>query len=170
MANTNSLKKPYHVAVCGGGIGGLCLVIGLLHQSIPCTLYESAPAFAEIGAGVSFGPNAVRAMCLIDPAIKKGFDRQTTSNAFPDRKSVWFDFRMGMSEEGWKSAKGENTPAREGEHIARVSGDVGQASVHRAHFLDELVRLVPDGVAEFGKRVQNVEEKGNRMQITFHDG
>ena len=31
------------------------MTIGLLHQNISCTLYESAPAFAEIGAGVSFG-------------------------------------------------------------------------------------------------------------------
>jgi salicylate hydroxylase len=31
------------------------VAIGLLHKNISCTLYESASAFAEIGAGVSFG-------------------------------------------------------------------------------------------------------------------
>jgi len=71
----------------GGGIGGLCMAIGLLHQNVSCTLYEATPAFAEIGAGVSFGPNAIRAMTLIDPDIKKGYDRIATSNAWPEKRN-----------------------------------------------------------------------------------
>lgn len=31
------------------------MTIGLLHQNISCTLFESALKFEEIGAGVSFG-------------------------------------------------------------------------------------------------------------------
>ena len=58
-----------------------------------------------------------------------------------------------------------------GANIPQVmAGDVGHSSVHRAHFLDVLVKLVPDGVANFGKRVENVEKVGEKMQITFHDG
>jgi salicylate hydroxylase len=33
-----------------------------------------------------------------------------------------------------------------------------------------LVNLVPDGVAQFGKRVEKVEQKGEKMLLTFHDG
>jgi salicylate hydroxylase len=167
MSPTDTPKKPFHIAVCGGGIGGLCMTIGLLHQNISCTLYEAAPAFAEIGGGVSFGPNAVRAMSLIDPDIQKGYDRSATSNGWPEKKKTWFDFRIGMEREGWKGA----APAKEGTKIAQVNaGDMGQSSAHRAHFLDELVKLVPDGVAKFGKRVENVEKKGEKLQITFHGG
>lgn len=43
--------KPFHIAIVGGGIGGLTTAIGLLRQGISFTVYESAPAFAEIGAG-----------------------------------------------------------------------------------------------------------------------
>jgi salicylate hydroxylase len=144
------------------------MVIGLLHQNIPCTLYESASAFAEIGAGVSFGPNALRAMSLIDPNIKKGYDRIATSNAFPEKKKFWFDFNLGPKEGGWKDLK---APGKDGERIAQVvAGDVGQSSVHRAHFLDVLVGLVPEGIARFGKRVDKVEKRGQKMQLTFHDG
>ena len=58
-----------------------------------------------------------------------------------------------------------------GANIPQVmAGDVGHSSVHRAHFLDVLVKLVPDGVAKFGKRVENVEKVGEKMQIPFHDG
>ncbi|KAF8863465.1 salicylate 1-hydroxylase-like protein [Acephala macrosclerotiorum] len=168
MVPTDTPKKPFHVAVCGGGIGGLCMAIGLLHQNISCTLYESAPAFAEIGAGVSFGPNAVRAMSLIDPDIKKGYDKIATSNAWPEKKKFWFEFNLGQKGEMWGDMK---APGKEMLKVAQVvAGDIGQSSVHRAHFLDVLVNLVPDGVAKFGKRVEQVEKKGERMVLTFHDG
>lgn len=144
------------------------MAIGLLHQNISCTLYESAPAFAEIGAGVSFGPNAVRAMSLIDPDIKKGYDKIATSNAWPDKKKLWFDFNLGQKGEMWGDMK---APGKEMLRVAQVvAGDIGQSSVHRAHFLDVLVNLVPDGVAKFGKRVEQVEKKGEKMVLTFHDG
>jgi salicylate hydroxylase len=153
--------KPFHIAVVGGGIGGLCTAIGLLHQGISVTIYESAPAFAEIGAGVSFGPNAVRAMSLIDPAIKAGYDKRATENAWDSKKNVWFDFRWGMKEGLMKEL----------DLIASVkAGNVGQSSVHRAHFLDELVKLVPDEAAKFGKRLQSLEEKGGKMVLGFQDG
>ncbi|KAG4443687.1 hypothetical protein IFR05_000776 [Cadophora sp. M221] len=165
MTVTDTPKSDFHVAVCGGGIGGLCMLIGLLHQNISCTLYEAAPAFAEIGAGVSFGPNAVRAMSLIDPEIKTGYDGIATGNAWPEKKKVWFDFTLGQKEGGWRDLK---EPGKEGGKV--IAGDVGQSSVHRAHFLDVLVKLVPDGVAKFGKRVESVTEVGSKMKLTFHDG
>ncbi|EKD19231.1 mannitol 1-phosphate dehydrogenase [Drepanopeziza brunnea f. sp. 'multigermtubi' MB_m1] len=161
-AATKDPKRDFHVAVCGGGIGGLCMAIGLLHQQVSCTLYEAAPAFAEIGAGVSFGPNAVRAMSLIDPAIKAGYDKIATSNTAPEKKQCWFDFSLGHKD----AACGEaGTPVAE-----VVAGEVGQSSVHRAHFLDQLVQLVPAGVAQFGKRLKDVEQVGEKMKLTFHDG
>lgn len=144
------------------------MLIGLLRQNISCKLYESAAAFAEIGAGVSFGPNAVRAMSLIDPDIKKGYDRIATGNAWPAKRNLWFEFNLGPKEDGWKDLK---APGKEGQRIAQVVAlDVGQSSVHRAHFLDVLVDLVPDGVAQFGKRVEKVEKKGQKMLLTFQDG
>ncbi|KUJ22260.1 FAD/NAD(P)-binding domain-containing protein [Mollisia scopiformis] len=168
MAPSDTPKKPFHIAVCGGGIGGLCMAIGLLHQNISCTLYESAPAFAEIGAGVSFGPNAIRAMSLIDPDIKKGYDKIATSNAWPEKRKFWFDFNLGQKSHTWGDMK---APGEEMLRVAQVvAGDIGQSSVHRARFLDVLVDLVPDGVAKFGKRVEKVDKKGKKMILTFHNG
>ena len=33
-------KRKYSIAVVGGGIGGLCTAIGLLHQGVPVEIYE----------------------------------------------------------------------------------------------------------------------------------
>lgn len=159
-------QKPFHVAVCGGGIGGLCLTIGLLRQDVSCTLYEAASAFAEIGAGVSFGPNAVRAMELIDPQIARGFEKCVTLNAWPEKKETWFDFRIGRS-----YSKNDCALAAVDTYVADVkSGEWGQTSVHRAHFLDELVKLIPQNVPKFGKRLKEVIETGEKMVLVFEDG
>ncbi|KAG9233232.1 hypothetical protein BJ875DRAFT_51286 [Amylocarpus encephaloides] len=171
MAPTSDPKTPFHIAVVGGGIGGLCLTIGLLHNHVSCTIYEAASSFTEIGAGVSFGPNAVRAMNLLDPSIKKGYDKIGTHNLDPKKRLSWFDFRLGMQPEKWvKEGKGD--VGKDGQWIANVeAGEVGQCSVHRAHFLDVLVGIVPEGVAEFGKRVEDVTELENgKMQMKFADG
>jgi salicylate hydroxylase len=122
------------------------MVLGLLNQGIPCTLYEAAPAFAEIGAGVGFGPNALRAMSLIGPGIKKGYETIATSKAWPEKKRFWFDFNLGQKGDTWGDIK---APGKEMHRVAQVvAGNVCQSSVHRAHFLDALVKLVPEGIAK----------------------
>jgi salicylate hydroxylase len=139
-----------------------------MHQNISCTLYEAAPAFAEIGAGVSFGPNAMRAMFLLDPDIKTGYDKIATPN--PDTPEIWFNYTLGMKKEGWEKS-GMKAPGEEGRWVASViATGVGHNSVHRAHFLDVLVNMVPEGVTEFGKRVEGVERVGEKMVLTFGDG
>ncbi|SLM35339.1 mannitol 1-phosphate dehydrogenase [Lasallia pustulata] len=154
-------QRPFTIAVCGGGIGGLALAVGLLHQGVPVHVYEAAHAFAEIGAGIGFGPNSVRAMSLIDPAIQKGFEKRATHNAYPEKRGTFFDFRHGM----------DGPHGEAGALITPVKDKTGAlATVHRAHFLDELVKLVPDECASFGKRVEEVEEVEDGVKLTFHDG
>ena len=44
------------IAIVGGGIGGLCLALGLRkHSHIDVQIYEAAHAFSEIGAGIGVG-------------------------------------------------------------------------------------------------------------------
>ena len=49
-----------HVAVIGGGIGGLFAANALVSQGVSVAVYEQAPALGEIGAGVYITPNSVR--------------------------------------------------------------------------------------------------------------
>lgn len=62
-------SKPLEIAVIGGGIAGLTLAIALHARDVAVTVYEQAPKFGEIGAGVSFTPNALQAMKICHPGV-----------------------------------------------------------------------------------------------------
>src|SRR3990170_4352665 len=48
--------------IVGGGIAGLAAGLGLARIGKPSLIFEKAPSFDAIGAGLQFGPNAVRAL------------------------------------------------------------------------------------------------------------
>ncbi|KAJ0303899.1 hypothetical protein COL516b_006342 [Colletotrichum fioriniae] len=92
-----SSDEELSLAVVGGGIGGLCLALYITtHTKIPVTVYENAPKFGEIGAGVAFGPNAVRAITNISEPLAAAVEARANRNIFADKENVWFDFRVGM--------------------------------------------------------------------------
>lgn len=160
MATT---QPPPSLAIIGGGIAGLTLTVALLkHCShLPITLYESAASFGEIGAGVGFEPIMVRTMDLIDPRIKLAFEKCTRGNVRVEPPR-WFTVRVGdrrkADEHGVvlrKAVGGRDVKL--GEEVFVMPARSGpRGGVHRAHFLDELVKLVPDGVAQFRKRFVDV--------------
>lgn len=191
MPSANPQSPPYTVAVLGGGIAGLSLAIGLQRHGVPFHLYESAHAFAEVGAGVGFGPNSIRAMQLLDPRIRESYDRLATGNS--DRKGTWLEFRMGCdwrSGTDWKGndarsngmvkgdVDGEERPTRiqVGDKITELNTTVdgkpfGQSSVHRAAFLDELVALIPKQKVSFNHRVVAIDDLGAEgVRIRFEHG
>lgn len=158
------------IAIVGGGTGGLCLAIGCLTKGVAVHIYEglsvflsyscfysqfsyssllllltsaAAQAFTEIGGGVSFGPNSLRAMQLIAPSVWAGFSAGATNNAEHDKHKYFFRYRAGQ--EGGKV----------GRLICTVWNETGQTSVHRASMLDELAKEIPEGMATFGKRSVN---------------
>ncbi|MFF8772476.1 FAD-dependent monooxygenase [Kitasatospora sp. NPDC015120] len=48
------------VIVVGGGIGGLAAALALARQDLRVRVYEQAPAFGEVGAGLQLAPNCTR--------------------------------------------------------------------------------------------------------------
>lgn len=157
-------QKNFELAIIGGGITGLMLGIALQKRSIRCTIYEQAAEFGEIGAGVSISRNAVRAMESIDRSVLGAFNIVSTRNKSDDKKSVWFDFLDGMA----------STPAPElAPLFAMVDPGVGQNAVHRARFLDELVKLLPREAAQFNKRLSHILDDrigSGKMLMKFMDG
>lgn len=185
MSSTHTANTDVpSIAVVGGGIAGLTLALNLLKLSkseasstpkYTVTIYESAHAFGEIGAGVSFGPNASQAMKDIGPEVYAAFEQTETTNQSPSKNDVWFDFRFGESVDGKFKVEGEDGTGpedRTGELIATVRCREGQRGVKRSDFLDELIKHLPQGVAKFGKRVTEYTEDSSSSQVTlrFKDG
>lgn len=150
-------EKNFELAIIGGGIAGITLAIALNRRCVPVKIYEQASAFGEIGAGVSFSPNAVQSMKLCDEGVYKAFQKVCTRNMWPSKQKVWFDYVDGFHD-------GDN-------YAFSISNSLGQNGVHRADFLDEMIGLIPDGMANFGKKLRNLtEHPTGRLLMEFEDG
>ncbi|EXJ54862.1 uncharacterized protein A1O5_12928 [Cladophialophora psammophila CBS 110553] len=176
MGDAREARGPLRIAIIGGGIGGLSLLLGVLKHCdrhvIEPHLYEATHAFSEIGAGVGFLPNAVRAMRAIDPEIYKAYCR--VADQAPPIKvnnrdmSVFSNVYMGMDGRG-----GTNT-SKAFEEICTIHNDNRFRNIHRAVFLDAMINLLPGGfkggLVSFNKRCTNVHEVGGRAKVLFADG
>ncbi|EUC48441.1 hypothetical protein COCMIDRAFT_87469 [Bipolaris oryzae ATCC 44560] len=174
MASTDSPSKPYSIAIVGGGISGLALAITLLEHNVPLTIYEAASHFGEIGAGVAFGPNAGRAMERMSPKIYQAFLKCKTGNAYDSKANSWFTVRVGDERKADKDGY-----VREGKKVGDPLFEIllppggERGGVYRAHFLDELIKDIPDHVAKFNKRLVDMEEADDGsgdMVLKFADG
>ena len=88
-----SPQSVLQVGVVGGGIAGVALALDLCrHKHLEVTLFEAAPAFGEVGAGVSFGANAVRAIEGL--GIGKPYERIADRTPQP-WQDIWFEWRRG---------------------------------------------------------------------------
>lgn len=178
-------SKPFTIAIVGGGIGGVTLAIGLAARGVPFHIYESAPSFGEIGAGVAFGPNVIRAMHGISPALLRAYAKHVTCNEAPELADVMFTYRRG-DRHGPENVAPENVPV-DGERVAPpqplfqtrfMTQEVDdllfpvRCCVHRAHFLKEIVELIPEQTTSFSKalvRLDEDDEDGN-VRLQFADG
>jgi 3-hydroxybenzoate 6-monooxygenase len=55
-------SKPSKALIIGGGIGGLAAALALAQRGFEVEVFEQAPAFSEIGAGIQLGPNSYRSL------------------------------------------------------------------------------------------------------------
>lgn len=146
------MERKIKIAIIGGGIAGLALATNLVkNKNLDLHLFESAPQFAEIGAGISFGANAVKAIQLLGLGQEYESIADTVKAPYQD---IWFQWRNGYTDEYLS---------------ASVAPNVGQSSVHRADFLDALIPLVDHKHVHFNKRVQQVDATEDGVKILFAD-
>lgn len=111
-----------------------------------------------------FRPNAMKVIPLLHPDLWAGFEQCVTRHASLEKRNTWFDFRYGAN-----SRNGNEKKA--GDFLYELkAGEVGQNFVHRAQFLDEMVKLVPEGTVSFGKALEEIEETQEGVKLRFSDG
>ncbi|KAI1272481.1 hypothetical protein F5Y07DRAFT_300488 [Xylaria sp. FL0933] len=142
-----------HVAIVGGGITGVILALGLEKRGVSYTLYERAPAFTEIGAGIGFSPNAERALKVVDPKVYEIYKKVASSTDDED----YFQ---------WVDGYGTN------EIIASllIGIDAFQGG-RRSDFLEAWSTLIPREKVRFSKELASaVQKEDGRVALKFKDG
>ncbi|KAI1502216.1 hypothetical protein F5X99DRAFT_427610 [Biscogniauxia marginata] len=150
------------VAIIGGGIVGVVTALGLLKRNIAVVLYEQARSFREIGAGVAFTTNAQRCMELLDPNILAAMKAVSTKNQIPYYNYV----------DGYHCQSDDPNDMSEKQLFQLHAGKTGFDGCHRAHFLDELVKVLPADVVKFQKRLITYDARSSDDAVTlqFEDG
>jgi 2-polyprenyl-6-methoxyphenol hydroxylase-like FAD-dependent oxidoreductase len=122
--------------IAGGGIGGLAAALALVRHGWDVEVLERAPAFAEVGAGLSLWSNGLRALDAL------GVGAQVRGRAV-----------LG-GEAGIQDATGRWLSRTDTAALERRFGPV--AMIHRADLLEVLRSAVPADSLRHGVTVRNV--------------
>ncbi|KFA45846.1 hypothetical protein S40293_09473 [Stachybotrys chartarum IBT 40293] len=125
------------IAVVGGGLGGMAFMNSAKHANLPNVhMYEAAPQFTEVGAGVNITRNANRVL----DAFGVGPDILWMSSRDPP---CYMDYRH----------------YRNGEYLGQIDefGAPRSRQIHRAHLLEALKKGVPDDKISLGMRLEKIE-------------
>ena len=161
-------EQCLELAVVGGGIAGIALAIGLLNRGVKVKVYEQSRGFREIGAGIAFTKAVVGCMELIDPALATALRSSGSVSVSDGNTKDPNDYLRWLD--------GYNQPSKEDPYFERSLCDLdagykGFYGCRRDQFLEAAGKTLPEGVIEFGKRLEDIEEKeGQRIRLTFKDG
>jgi len=141
------------IAVVGAGIGGLTAAASLLQLGFGVELYEQAPQFAPIGAGIQLTANAMKALGglgLIERLRSIGF----VPAAFHSRE--------------WDTARVTNLLIM-GKALEQRYG-APDLMIHRARLHSELAALIPSCHFHFGRKLVAIEQNESVATLVFADG
>jgi len=141
------------VGIVGGGIGGLTAAVAMHRRGIDVTVYEQSPRIAEIGAGVSLSPNAIKALRGL------GLDDEIAAIGFESDNQLV---------RAWNTGDVVSKVFRKG--IYQREFGAPYLSLHRADLVDVLRRQLPDRVFRLGMQCLRAETYDTHALIHFADG
>lgn len=101
-------------------------------------------------------------MNICHQGVYDAFKIVYTRNLSPSKQKIWFDYLNGAD-------TGFGRPGHQ-ETIFSISNELTQSGVHRVHFLDELIELIPSSICRFDKRLQDITvEADGRLVMKFFD-
>jgi salicylate hydroxylase len=145
---SNVSPSTFHIAIIGGGIGGLCAALSLATYSpglTNITVYEQASEYSEIGAGVAIGVSAGR-------VLKKLGVWDAVNAISGERHSIHRSTRRWDNDELIVDVASVNRKDN--------NDEVGQLWLHRAEFLEVLhseIRRIGRAKLETSKRAVKLE-------------
>lgn len=146
-------QQKLSIAIVGAGIGGLAVAAALRKFFIEPVIYEQADAFARVGAGIQQSPNALKVHRWL------GIEERTRAVAFAPATSLNRDALSGK-------VTNDHPLGREVE--ARYGAPY--LTMHRGDLHEALASVVPAQSIQHGKKLTQIEERGERVALAFADG
>jgi salicylate hydroxylase len=141
------------IAVVGGGIGGLSAALALLKAGFNVQVYEQAPRFGEIGAGIQISPNASRLLHRL--GLREAMERWGVRPRFVHQKR-WDDGRTLQ-----RAPLGPEVEERFGAPYYHF---------HRGDLAALLAEALPGERAHAGYRLVGIEERRDSVVARFDNG
>jgi salicylate hydroxylase len=145
-----------HIAIVGGGIGGLASALALTQAGFSVEVYERSPQLVDQGAGVTLAPNATRVLYHL------GLGDALEATAVTQPVSEYRHFRTGKTLR--RVVRDDNRVVYGAPHLRMHRWDLQTAMV------DRLAAIAP-GALHLSRRVTNLSRlQVGGMKLTFQDG
>jgi 6-hydroxynicotinate 3-monooxygenase len=145
--------RSLKVGAIGAGMGGLALAAGLLKRGVNVQLYEQAPAFSRVGAGIQVSSNTMKVLAGL------GLDQHISKIGFHPEKYESRDWDTGAITN--QVVLGDSHERRFGlPHVVMHRGDLHSA----------LLSAVPLEHIHLGKKFRDVSQKSGKVTFSFEDG
>jgi 2-polyprenyl-6-methoxyphenol hydroxylase-like FAD-dependent oxidoreductase len=139
------------ITIIGAGIGGLTAAIALRRKGFDVEVFESFGTFEPLGSGINLANNAMqvfRQLGLYDTILEK-------SNPVVGMNIL--DSKFGLL------SRVDLRPFEQQYGVSNVA-------IHRSELQQILLKNLPSGTVNLGKRLQYIESNGNGVQLVFEDG
>ena len=147
------MDRTTRIAVVGAGLGGLSAAGFLQRAGFPVQVFEQAPAFSRIGAGIILSANVtkiLRRLGVEQPLIEAGIKSQ-----------CYISRAWSTGETLYEIVFDEQTERRFGGPYVHI---------HRGDLHSVLERVVTPGTIVFGHQLVDIVETGNAVRLIFGNG
>jgi len=147
------MNRRTQIAVVGAGLGGLTVAAFLQRAGFTVTIYEQAPAFSRIGAGIILSPNAtkvLRRLGVEDELIRTGIKPQCFVSRAWDTGATMYEIHFDEASE------------------QRYGGPY--LNVHRGDLHDVLAQAVAPKTVAFDHQLIELKKSKDRYSLRFGNG
>ncbi|WP_186094050.1 FAD-dependent monooxygenase [Burkholderia gladioli] len=146
------MKQP-RIAIVGAGLGGTAAAALLQRSGYDVRLYEQAPSFSRLGAGIHLGPNVMK--------IMRRIGCEDALNAMGSHPDFWY------SRDGITAEVMSQIPLGD---FALKNYGASYLTVHRGDFHALMTQAVAPGTIAFGRKLTAIEDTGSEVRLSFDDG
>jgi 6-hydroxynicotinate 3-monooxygenase len=141
------------LAIIGAGMGGLTLAAALHQRGIEAQIYEQAPGFVRLGAGIQMSPNAMR--------VLRGIGLETRIRATAFQPCSW-------TNRDWNTGALSNELPLGAEAEAKYGAPY--LLMHRGDLHEALASRVPAERIALGKKLIGLDRQSSGVTLHFADG